>query len=146
MGALLDRFSGPENSDRLVEAVSSQAMVANDVDLANQIIAAGELQELEPDTVIITQGDWDDDLFFILAGQLQIVINGRPQAIREAGTHVGELTGTAPARARTAEDPSDPVWPQPPQRPRRLPHGLQLAYSHLRGSHASAWRQLPACL
>lgn len=102
MGALLNRFNGPENSDRLFEAVSSQAVVANDATLAERIVAAGTLQELTPGEVIITQGDWDDDLFFILAGQLQITINGRPQAIREAGTHVGELTGTAPARARTA--------------------------------------------
>jgi CRP/FNR family cyclic AMP-dependent transcriptional regulator len=102
VSALLDRFSGPENSDRLLEAVRSQAMVANEADLAEQIIAAGKLQELAPKTVIIKQGDWDDDLFFILAGELQVVINGVSKAVRGAGTHVGELTGTAPARARTA--------------------------------------------
>lgn len=102
MGALLERFSGEENKGRLLEAVCDQALVANDAALAEQIIGAGELNELADGDVIIKQDDWDDDLFFILAGRMQITINGRPQAVREAGTHVGELTGTAPARARTA--------------------------------------------
>ena len=102
MGALLERFSGEENHARLVEAVAQQDIVANDIEIAKQIIAAGELKELSAGNVIIRQGDWDDDIFFILAGELQITINGRAQAVREAGAHVGELTGTAPARARTA--------------------------------------------
>lgn len=102
MGALLDRFSGDENKGRLLEAVSHQDLVANDPALAEKIIRAGELQELADGDVIIKQGDWDDDVFLILAGQMQVTINGRPQAVREANTHVGELTGTSPARARTA--------------------------------------------
>lgn len=102
MGALLDRFSGDENKGRLLEAVSHQDLVANDPALAEKIIRAGELQELADGDVIIKQGDWDDDVFLILAGQMQVSINGRPQAVREANTHVGELTGTSPARARTA--------------------------------------------
>ncbi|MBX9647944.1 MAG: nucleotide-binding protein [Xanthobacteraceae bacterium] len=102
MGGLLNRFSGPENRERLLEAVRLQTMIANDEELAERIVAAGRLQELTPGEVIISQGDWDDDVFFILAGRLRIAINGRPQAFREAGTHVGELTGTSPARARTA--------------------------------------------
>ncbi len=102
MGALHDRFCGDENKGRLLEAVCTQDLVANDAELAAKIVAAGELQELAAGDVIIRQGDWDDDLFLILAGQMQIIINGRPQAVREAGTHVGELTGTSPARPRTA--------------------------------------------
>ncbi len=102
MGALLDRFSGDENKGRLIEAVCGQDLVANDKDLAEQIVTAGVLQEIAAGDVIIKQGDWDDDLFLILAGKMQITINGRPQAVREAGTHVGELTGTSPARPRTA--------------------------------------------
>ena len=102
MTSLLDRFQGAENATRLLDAIRAQDVVANDEALAERIIGVGTLQELAPSEVIITQGDWDDDVFFILAGRLQIIINGRPQAIREAGTHVGELTGTAPARPRTA--------------------------------------------
>jgi CRP/FNR family transcriptional regulator, cyclic AMP receptor protein len=102
MGALLDRFSGDENKGRLLEAVLHQDLVANDSELAEKIVGAGQLQELADGEVIIKQGDWDDDVFLILAGQVQVTINGRPQAIRDANTHVGELTGTSPARARTA--------------------------------------------
>jgi predicted nucleotide-binding protein len=102
MGALLDRFSGEENKIRLLEALLQQDLVANDSELAGQIVGAGQLQELADGEVIIKQGDWDDDVFLILAGKMQVTINGRPQAIRDANTHVGELTGTSPARPRTA--------------------------------------------
>jgi CRP/FNR family transcriptional regulator, cyclic AMP receptor protein len=102
MCALFDRFSGDENRGRLLEAVLHQDLVANDPDLAEKIVSAGQLQELAGGEVIIKQGDWDDDIFLILAGEMQVMINGRPQAVREANTHVGELTGTSPARPRTA--------------------------------------------
>jgi CRP/FNR family transcriptional regulator, cyclic AMP receptor protein len=102
MGAIFDRFSGDENRGRLLEAVLHQDLVANDPDLAEKIVSAGQLQELAGGEVIIKQGDWDDDIFLILAGEMQVMINGRPQAVREANTHVGELTGTSPARPRTA--------------------------------------------
>jgi len=76
MGALLDRFSGDENKGRLLEAVCGQDLVANDAELAEKVVAAGELQELAAGAVIIKQGDWDDDLFLILAGQMQITAGG----------------------------------------------------------------------
>ena len=100
--SLKTRFEGPDNRDRLLEALGAQRLVANDVTLAAALADHGELVALEEGDILIRQGDWDDDVYFILAGEFEIRINGQPKAIRGAGVHVGELAGIDAARARTA--------------------------------------------
>jgi predicted nucleotide-binding protein len=55
-----------------------------------------------PTATIITQGGADNDLFFILAGSVEISVNGRPVARRGAGTHVGEMALIDPTVRRSA--------------------------------------------
>jgi|CXWL01.1.fsa_nt_gi predicted nucleotide-binding protein len=102
MGALLDRFQGQENRPRLIEALAAQKLVANDAALAEALADAGALHELAEGEVLIEQGQWDDDLYFILAGDFDVILNGRPKSVRGPGELVGELSGAEPSRARTA--------------------------------------------
>jgi predicted nucleotide-binding protein len=44
-----------------------------------------------PNQVIITQGNTDTDLYFIISGTVHIMVNGRQITTRSAGHHVGEL-------------------------------------------------------
>ena len=102
MGDLTKRFEGPENAARLRQAMLAQKVVAGDEILADRLIALGKLRELTAGDVLITQGAWDTEIYFILAGEFNIVINGQHKAVRGHGVHVGELSGADPARARTA--------------------------------------------
>ena len=102
MGDLRKRFDGPENRQRLLEAVQNQKLLRNDAKQAEAFVNAGALQELAPGDILVKQGAWDDDIYFILAGEIDVIINGHPQASRVAGEHVGELSGLNPARSRTA--------------------------------------------
>lgn len=101
MSDLTNRFSG-DNKSRLVEAIAAQRIVQHDRELAQAFADRGELVEVEPGHSLITQGAWDDDLYLILVGEFDVVINGRRQATRGPGVHVGELINAGTAGARTA--------------------------------------------
>ena len=98
MTTLKDRFEG----DALVDAMTRQRLVNGDRALAEAFAAAGKVDEFRAGEELIRQGAWDDDLHFILAGEFDVVINGRVQARRGAGIQVGEFAGLNQARARTA--------------------------------------------
>ncbi|WP_419188308.1 TIR domain-containing protein [Stieleria bergensis] len=59
--------------------------------IAEQLIEVAILTELPTDTVLISQEGEDTDLYFIISGRMRIEANGRPVAIRNYGTHVGEM-------------------------------------------------------
>jgi CRP/FNR family transcriptional regulator, cyclic AMP receptor protein len=102
MSELIKRFEGDDNRDRLLDAILGQKLVHNERDLADALASRGTLQELAAGEILITQGNWDTDLYLILVGEFDVIINGHRQAVRSAGVHVGELSGADPARARTA--------------------------------------------
>lgn len=102
MSDLSKRFEGAENAFRLRQAILAQKLIGGDGNLAEKFIARGQLRYLRPGDKLIEQGAWDTDLFLILVGNLEIIINGQPVAVRSPGVHVGELSGADPARPRTA--------------------------------------------
>lgn len=102
VAGLKSRFEGAGNRARLVAAIAKQQLVAGDEDLASALADKGTLQEVAEGEVLISQGEFDDDLYFILAGALQVSINGRKVVVREPGTHVGEQAGVDPSRPRSA--------------------------------------------
>lgn len=102
VASLQSRFDGPDNRARLLTAIAKQQLVAGDEDLASALADRGVLQEVALGDVLISQGQFDDDLFFILAGSFQVSINGRKVVVRESGTHVGEQAGVDPSKPRSA--------------------------------------------
>lgn len=102
LGSLKKRFEGADNRTRLIAIVVKQQLVAGSEDLATALVDKGELEELAVGETLIQQGQFDDDMFFILAGSFQVTINGRNVVIREAGTHVGEQAGVDPSKPRSA--------------------------------------------
>jgi CRP/FNR family cyclic AMP-dependent transcriptional regulator len=85
------RFEGPEGRERLVEALKRQRLVENDHDLAIALAEAGEVVEFLAGEQFITQGEVDNDAFFIIDGQAEVWINGRRVAIRSSRECVGEM-------------------------------------------------------
>lgn len=98
----IERFEGDENSDRLLQAVKKQAIVDGDEELARTLIAQGNLKAIAAGEEIITQGNWDDIIYFILAGDFVVQVSGNEIGVRQAGTHVGEIARFGPEQARTA--------------------------------------------
>jgi predicted nucleotide-binding protein len=57
---------------------------------------------VEPGKGIIEQGGADNDVYLILAGSFDIVINGRLIAKRHPNDHVGEMAAIQPSQTRSA--------------------------------------------
>lgn len=97
-----ERFEGDQGRPILVSALCKQAVIRGDATLAEAFAQRGELVQLAPAERLIEQGQWDNDIYFILAGSFEVRVNGQPKATRYAGEHVGELAGLSGSRARTA--------------------------------------------
>lgn len=99
---MIDRFRGDAGRNNLIDAMTQQAIVGGNRDLATELANRLGLSEVAEDETIITQGADDNDLFLIVAGAFRIVINGRDVAVRGRGDHVGEMALIEPTQRRSA--------------------------------------------
>jgi CRP/FNR family cyclic AMP-dependent transcriptional regulator len=76
----------------LIDALSQQKIIFGNIELAKLIATEGELIEFLPGRNIIEQGASDRDIYFLLAGRAQIIINGIRLYPRTAGWSVGEMS------------------------------------------------------
>lgn len=99
---MISRFRGAENRDRLISALRQQTIIHDNENLAIELAEQAEILQCEPEEYLITQGGADNDIYFILAGRVSIVVNGREVAIRESGEHIGEMALIDPSAKRSA--------------------------------------------
>jgi predicted nucleotide-binding protein len=99
---MIGRFQGEEGTRRLIESVQGQRFVENRQDLASRLVEVGELIEVANGDAFIHQGAEDNDVFLIIAGAAQVVVNGVAIANRFSGDHVGEMSVIETSRSRTA--------------------------------------------
>lgn len=97
---MIRRFQ--DDTGVLIDALKEQKIVRGNDALAARIAQAGELIQLEPGTILIEQGSSDNDVFLILAGSFDIVVNGRLIAKRNCGDHLGEMAAIQPSQMRSA--------------------------------------------
>ncbi|HEU5376350.1 MAG TPA: TIR domain-containing protein, partial [Ktedonobacteraceae bacterium] len=97
-----ERFEGTTGQRLLVEALKTQKMVAGDSALAEELATLGELRAVKAGEMIIQQGSADNDIFFILTGSFNIVVNGQVIAKRIPNDHVGEMAAIDSTQPRAA--------------------------------------------
>lgn len=98
---MISRFSGSQGEKLLVEVIAEMALLRN---LANvdEFVKGTELLEVVEGQVIIAQGGSDNDLYIIVSGSFDIIVNGRGTAVRKVGTHFGEMALVDPTARRSA--------------------------------------------
>jgi predicted nucleotide-binding protein len=70
--------------------------------IADQIATHGELVEYGPGQQLILEGGEDNDVFFIVAGTVSVVVKGREVRQLAVGDHVGEMSAIEPSQKRAA--------------------------------------------
>lgn len=100
---MIARFHGDEGFRRLVDALASQFPLRSDAGLAGRVAEACELRSYAAGEVLIEQDGADNDVFFILTGSVDVLVNGVLVASREAGCHVGEMAAIDPSSPRSAK-------------------------------------------
>lgn len=99
---MISRFRGEAGRHRLIWALRKQLILHDNESLSNKLANQAELLQFESGEELIIQDDADNDIYFILAGRLSIVVNGREVAIRNSGQHVGEMVLIDPSARRSA--------------------------------------------
>jgi CRP/FNR family cyclic AMP-dependent transcriptional regulator len=97
-----ERFEG-DNRLNLIDALRRQEFVSGDVPLAEVIAEQGQLVEFRKGDKLITQGGEDNDIYFLLAGSVSLVIKRNEYKTRKAGQHVGEMAAIEPSQKRSAD-------------------------------------------
>jgi CRP/FNR family transcriptional regulator, cyclic AMP receptor protein len=97
-----ERFEGPDGQRRLIEALQSCFLVEHSESLAKQLAEVGELVSFESGQTIIAQNGEDNDVFFILVGDADVLVNNRHWAVRKPRETVGEMALLTPTEPRSA--------------------------------------------
>lgn len=100
MTPMLDYFR--ENERLRLETLAEQKTIRGNLELAASLDAVGKLVSIALGESFITQGDETKDIFFLLSGSCEVVINGRVVAKRGPGDHVGEMAVIQPTQRRSA--------------------------------------------
>lgn len=86
------RFKGRTGKQNLCSALQAQALVSGSIEISKELLRVSQLIHYQSDATIIEQDAYDMDIYFIIIGCVDIIINGRRVNRREAGTHVGEMS------------------------------------------------------
>lgn len=89
---LLSRYSSRgTRTNALIDAMRAQSIVSGNIRLARALARVSKLKCCRTTFRLISQGDSDNSIYFILLGEFGIQVNGRPLAVRRAGQTVGEM-------------------------------------------------------
>lgn len=98
--SLLSKFKNKDQA--VVNELLKQKIVNGNEEFAKEILQKGEVVDFKPDVDIITQGDHDQDVYFIIAGEANLIINGLLLCTRGSGLTIGEMSAVNPSKARSA--------------------------------------------
>ena len=99
---MLQRFQGDDGRRLRVQAMLSQKMVAGNRELAEYLADNAKFIEVTKDHVLIQQDAADNDVFFVLTGAFNVLVNGHIVARRFANDHVGEMAAVEMTQKRAA--------------------------------------------
>lgn len=96
-----ERFEG-EGRPLLLERLARQEFSNGNAAIASALGEAGTLVEFQPGNKLIVEGGEDNDVYFIVAGTVAVVIKGQEVRTLSAGFHVGEMAAIEPSQKRSA--------------------------------------------
>ena len=96
-----ERFEGA-NAPQLIRVLQPQVMVGQDRTLAERLAQVGTLVEFVQGQDLIVQDGADNDLYFLVAGEVAVLVKGAEVATRKAGETVGEMAAIEPTLPRSA--------------------------------------------
>ena len=102
MSNLIDKYLGNQGHSRLVRILESCSLFVGASEVIDEITKSGLLIEFEEGDDIIRQGGEDNDIYFIVSGKVEVLINDRLIAERKAPNHIGEMSLVNPKELRSA--------------------------------------------
>ena len=97
-----ERFEGGRGRGLLLEALQKQDIVRYDKSLAEALADGGEIIEFDAGADIVRQDGADNDVFFLLTGEANVLVNDWFVGARTEGTCIGEMAALDPAAPGSA--------------------------------------------
>ncbi|MFK3990668.1 TIR domain-containing protein [Psychrobacter sp. NPDC064578] len=99
--SLISRFQ--ENTSAVINELLNQKLVGGNREIAEEIANNGNVVGFGSGETIINQGDYDQDIYFILAGEVSMMINSAKLPYsRGPGYSIGEMSAINPSKPRSA--------------------------------------------
>lgn len=95
---LVDRFT----PSALIESLLAQNIVQGDQDVAKALSVVGKLIQFETGEVLIREGEFDRDMYFILYGIVTVSVKGKVIGSRQKNSTIGEMSAVNHSIARSA--------------------------------------------
>lgn len=102
MTSISDRIAADASGRILIDLLLQQQLLRGNELVAQALAAACRILDHASGSILIRQGDSDNDIYFMLSGRVRVLINEREVATRGAGQHVGEMALVDPSSRRTA--------------------------------------------
>lgn len=99
---MIERFIGEAGKRLRIEAFLTQKLVGGDNALVAELADQAELVEVKTGQTIVEQNSTDNDLYFIIAGAFDIIVNATRVQRRGPGDSVGEMAAIEPIQKRSA--------------------------------------------
>jgi CRP-like cAMP-binding protein len=99
---MLDSFIGESGRRLRIEALTSQNLVVDNRPLAEELADRVEVCAVSKGELLISRGAGDNDIYFILSGSFDVIVNGQKVAALRPTEHVGEKAAVQPAQKRSA--------------------------------------------
>lgn len=100
--ARVEKYLGDAGRRLRFEALLTQKLVNGNEELAIELEAVTEFLPVTSGQVLIEQDGDDSDIYFIVAGEFAVIVNGRALNKRTVNDHVGEMAAIEPSQARAA--------------------------------------------
>ena len=130
-----DRFVGDDEAKRrLVSALESQRIVHGHTKCAEELAEVIEVLDYPADEVVIEQDGTDNTIYMVLAGSVDVLVNGRTIAERKAGLDVGAMAmiDVSAKRSATVVAKEDSV----------LGRVSEEHFARIANTHPHVWRQI----
>ena len=99
---MLQRFTGESGRRLRVQALLSQKLIAGNLELAEKLSDSAKFFELSKGQTLIEQNAAENDVYMIITGSFDVLINGRKIARRFPNDHVGEMAAIEMTQQRSA--------------------------------------------
>ncbi|WP_162139649.1 MULTISPECIES: Crp/Fnr family transcriptional regulator [Kordiimonas] len=96
-------FDRDHGAEQLLQILCKNRAVGGDEAIANQLIKIGELAHFQKGEKLISQGHHDTDVYFLIAGEVDVFVKSKRITIRSSPNQVGEMAAMDSGHPRTAD-------------------------------------------
>ena len=96
------RFEGIDGARRARHVLENSDLFHGLAPAIDRALAEGEIETFSKDALVISEGAYDNDIFVLLSGEVEVGVRGRFGKRRGPGSNVGEMSVIDPSHPRSA--------------------------------------------